>query len=116
MAPAREQIAGCRPSAAAIHRQVVALAAQHSWKVPSYSCVYASVRGLDPAMVLLAHEGRKAYQDVYDLVFRREASRPNEIWQADHTPLNLWLLDDDGRPARPWLTVIEDDYRRCIAG
>jgi putative transposase len=105
-----------RPSAAAIHRQVVDLAAQYGWEVPSYSCVYAIVRQLDPALVTLAHEGRKAYQDVYDLVYRREASRPNEIWQADHTPLNLWLLDDDGQPARPWLTVIEDDYSRCIAG
>jgi putative transposase len=105
-----------RPSAAAIHRQVVALATEQGWQAPSYSCVYAIVQALDPALVLLAHEGRKAYQDVYDLVFRREASRPNEIWQADHTLLNLWLLADDGQPARPWLTVIEDDYSRCIAG
>ena len=43
-------------------------------------------------------------------------SRPNEIWQADHTLLDIWLLDEEGQPARPWLTVIEDDYSRCIAG
>jgi putative transposase len=105
-----------RPSAAAIHRQIIDLAASHGWEVPSYSCVYAIVHHLDPAMVVLAHEGGKAYQDVYDLVYRREASRPNAIWQADHTLLNLWLLDQDGQPARPWLTVIEDDYSRSIAG
>jgi putative transposase len=105
-----------KPSAAAIHRQVAALAAQHGWDVPSYSRVYDIVHHLDPSLVLLAHEGSKAYQNVYDLVYRREATRPNEIWQADHTPLNLWLVDDDGQPAQPWLTVIEDDFSRCIAG
>jgi putative transposase len=105
-----------KPSAAAIHRQVAAIAVEQGWAVPSYDCVYDCVRSLDPALLTLAQEGRKAYQDAYDLVYRREASRPNEIWQADHTPLNLWLLDAEGQPARPWLTVIEDDYSRCIAG
>lgn len=108
-----------QPSAAAVHRQVAELAAQHGLAladVPSYACVYDIVHQLDPAMVLLAHEGNKAYQNVYDLVYRREASGPNAIWQADHSPLNIWLLGDDGQTARPWLTVIEDDYSRCIAG
>lgn len=26
------------------------------------------------------------------------------------------MLDDKGKPARPWLTVIEDDHSRAIAG
>lgn len=105
-----------KPSAAAIHRQVAELAQQAGWAVPSYSWVYAIVRQLDPALLTLAHEGSQAYQNAYDLVYRRQASRPNEIWQADHTPLDLWLVDEEGQPARPWLTVIEDDYSRCIAG
>ncbi len=37
------------------------------------------------------------------------------MWQADHTPLDVVLLDEAGKPARPWLTVIEDDYSRAIA-
>jgi len=105
-----------KPSAAAIHRQVAEVAKRQGWAVPSYDCVYDIVRKLDPALVLLAQEGSKAYQNAYDLVYRRQAERPNAIWQADHTLLNLWLLDDKGQPARPWLTVIEDDYSRCIAG
>ena len=67
-------------------------------------------------MQTLAHEGSKAYQNTYDLVHRHQASRPNEIWQADHSPLDLYLLDDQDQAAKPWLTVIEDDYSRCIAG
>ena len=105
-----------RPTAAAIYRQVEAVAQQQGWTAPSYSSVYDIVQSLDPALVKLAHEGSKAYQQSYDLLYRREAQHPNEIWQADHSLLDIWLLDDEGQPARPWLTVIEDDYSRCIAG
>ena len=64
----------------------------------------------------LAHDGPKAYREAFDLLYRREAGRPNAIWQADHTPLDLWLLDEHGRAGRPWLTAIVDDYSRAVAG
>ena len=105
-----------KPTAAAIYRQVKKIAQEKKWPVPSYSSVFDIVRSLDPALVKLAREGTKAYQQSYDLLYRREAKRPNEIWQADHTLLDIWLLDEDGQPARPWLTAIEDDYSRSIAG
>jgi putative transposase len=50
------------------------------------------------------------------LLYRREAGKPNEIWQADHTLMDLWVRHDGGQPARPWLTVIMDDYSRAVAG
>src|SRR6266568_1438843 len=71
---------------------------------------------LDPALVVLAHEGTKRYEELYDLVYRREASKPNAIWQADHTQLDLWIVTPSGHPARPWLTIVEDDYSRAAAG
>ncbi|KAB2382928.1 hypothetical protein F9B16_13145 [Actinomadura montaniterrae] len=36
------------------------------------------------------------YRDTYDLVHRREAKGLNEIWQADHTELDIWVIDDTG--------------------
>lgn len=105
-----------KPSAAAVHRQVDEIAKQEGWSVPSYSVVYDVMCSLDPALVKLAHGGTKAYRQSYDLLYRRETRRPNEIWQADHTMLDIWLLDQKGQAAKPWLTVIEDDYSRCIAG
>ena len=59
---------------------------------PSYAPSTADRADLDPALVTLAHEGGKAYRDAFDLVHRREAGRPNAIWQADHTPLDIWVL------------------------
>ena len=98
------------PTVAAIHRQVGAVARGQGWPVPSYDTVHDVVRRLDPALVTLAHDGPKAYRERFDLIHRREAAGSNEIWQADHTQLDVWVLDEHDRPARPWLTVILDDY------
>jgi putative transposase len=103
-------------SAASIHRQVVIIAAEQGWKPPSYNRVYDIIHKIDPAFVTLAHEGTKAYREEFDLVYRREASHSNAMWQADHTLLPIWLLDERGKPAKPWLTVILDDYSRAVAG
>lgn len=104
------------PSAAQVHRQVTAVAEQEGWPVPSYSSVYAIIRGIDPALRTLAVEGTRRYTEVFELVHRRQADHPNEIWQADHTQLDQWVVTPAGNTARPWLTVIEDDHSRAIAG
>ncbi|SQD97377.1 MULTISPECIES: helix-turn-helix domain-containing protein [unclassified Parafrankia] len=103
-------------SAAHVHRVVAGVAKDQGWSVPAYATVYAVIRDIDPAMRTLALDGDKRYREVFDLIHRREASSPNEIWQADHTQLDLWVLGPSGKPARPWLTVIEDDHSRAIAG
>ncbi len=104
------------PSAAFVHRQVTTIAGEHGWHSPSYRTVKAMIDALDPALVTLAHDGPKVYRETFDLLHRREAAHPNAIWQADHCLLDLWLLDDQGQPARPWLTIILDDYSRVVAG
>src|SRR5258707_5130410 len=103
-------------SAAAIHRQVVEIAKAQGWKPPSYERVRQIIKSLDPALVTLAHQGAAAYREEFDLLYRREATHANAMWQADHTPLDVWLLDEAGKPAKPYLTAIEDDYSRMIMG
>lgn len=104
------------PSIASIHRQIIKLSKEHGWKAPSYSCIYDIVSNISPAMKPLAHEGVKKYKEAFDIIHRREANTPNEIWQADHTLLDIWLINEKGQPARPWLTIILDDYSRAVVG
>jgi putative transposase len=113
-----EGLALARPrrSVAAIRRKASEVAAREGWPEPGYRLVWSIVRDLDPALVALAHDGEKAYRQAYDLIHRREASRPNEIWQADHTRLDIRILDERGEPGRPWLTAVLDDYSRAVAG
>ena len=118
--PVRELIEGLalrkpRRSIAGIIRIVADAARERGWAVPSYTVVRAVVNGLDPALLVLAHEGGKAYADGFELLHRREAARPNEVWQADHTLLDIVVTDEAGR-AGPWLTVVIDDHSRAVAG
>lgn len=105
-----------RLSIAAVHRQVLAIATKQEENPPSYSSVYALVKRMEPALLTLAHEGPKVYSETFDLLHRREAEAPNAVWQADHTELDIWLLDERGQPKKAWLTIILDDYSRAVAG
>jgi len=105
-----------RPSIASITRWTQQAAGTNGWPAPSYSTVYAIVTGLDPHLLTLAHDGPAALRDRYELVYRRRSDLPNQIWQADHTEVDLLILDASGEPARPWLTVILDDHSRAVAG
>ena len=100
----------------AVHRQARRLAQDLGETPPSYPVVYDIVCRLPVDLVTLAHEGSKAYTEAFDLVHRREAAGPNAIWQADHTPLDILLVRSNGEIAKPWLTIVIDDYSRAIAG
>lgn len=87
------------PSIATVHRKVSELAVLKGWPVPSYATVYDIARSLEPALLAMAQEGDKAYRQAYDLLYRREADWSNAIWQADHTELDLLVVDPPGPPA-----------------
>jgi putative transposase len=70
------------------------------WPVPSYSTVYAILADLDPAMVTLAQEGAAAFRNRYELIHRHRADTANAVWQADHTMLDLLILDQTGKAVR----------------
>jgi len=41
----------------------------------------------------------------------------NHVWQCDHTPADVLLVDQHGELlSRPWLTTVIDTYSRCIMG
>jgi hypothetical protein len=93
-----------RPSIATIHRRLVEHCAGSGVQAPSYSTVQNIVHALDPGMVTLALDGSASYRDKHELLLRRRADRPNAVWQADHTMLDILIVGPDGKPARPWLS------------
>ena len=103
-------------SAAAIHRRITPIATARDRPVPSYATVHAIVDALDPGLVTLAHDGAAAYRDRFEVIHRHRAEEPNAVWQADHTQLDLLILDANGTPVRPWLTIVLDDHSRAVAG
>lgn len=88
------------PTAAFIHRRVSDIADDRGLTAPSYSSVRAIIGAIDPGLRTLAQHGDAAYRDRFELVLRRSAARPNEQWQADHTLLDVAVLDKTGAPVR----------------
>ncbi|HDU1328341.1 TPA: transposase, partial [Staphylococcus pseudintermedius] len=105
-----------RNSIATIHRKIANYCIENNFYKPSYKQVYSIIKAMPKSVIDFSHQGEKHYQNKYDLIQIRESSRPNEIWQADHTLLDIYILDQKGNINRPWLTIIMDDYSRAIAG
>ena len=104
------------PRIAEVHRAVCEVAATHGWPSPSYDVVRRIIHRLEPGLVALAHHDPDVYRDEFELVLRRESIAANDMWQADHTELDVMVVDERGKPARPWLTVVLDDHSRAVAG
>ena len=105
-----------KKSVARIHSDVSEYASKKGFSQPSYSTIKRVINKLPQGALDLEHKGRKFYENNHELLYRREANQPNHIWQADHTELDIYVLDDKGQQRRPWLTIIIDDYSRAIAG
>lgn len=105
-----------RRSIANITRETSRISQEQNWTQPSYTTVKRIAKTLNPQLVTLAHEGSKAYSEEFDLIYRHQAGVPNEVWQSDHSLLPIFLLNEQGNPAKPWLTIIFDDYSRAVAG
>jgi putative transposase len=104
------------PRIAEVHRAVEVIATAQGWPAPSYQSVRRIIQGLDRGLLAMAHHDPDVYRDEFELVMRRESVHPNDLWQADHTELDIMVLDETARAARPWLTVILDDHSRAVPG
>lgn len=104
-------------SGASIYREIRKYAKIHPLKYPSYRTICNIISQLPHDLTTLAHQGSKQYKEQFDLLYIREANTSNELWQADHMLLDILLIHEGEKTGvRPWLTVIEDDYSRAVAG
>ena len=72
------------PKVPEVHRAVRGIAADRGWPPVSYPVVRRIIAGLDRGLLALAHGSAQEYRDDFELVMRREAAHPHDIWQADH--------------------------------
>lgn len=69
--------------------------------MPLYEVVRRSIHRLDPGLLALAHHDGDVYRNGFELVLRRESAHPNDLWQADHTELDVMVVDEAGKAVRP---------------
>ena len=89
------------PRVAEVFRAVGRIAEDRGWRAPSYTVVRLVIVGLDRGLLALAHHGPDAYRDRYELVLRRESVHLNDIWQADHTQLDVMVVNEKGSRPGP---------------
>jgi putative transposase len=87
---------------------------------PHPNTVRRRIAALSERKVTERRYGRKAADDQFAARPGQfpGADWPNAVWQIDHTPIDVLVVDDVHRRhiGRPWLTVAIDVYSRCIAG
>lgn len=103
-------------SIANINRKINGYHKEHNIALTNYYTVRKIVQSLPKDMVTLAKSGDKAYADKYEIIMRRESKYPNQIWQVDHCLLSIKVIHKDKIEEHPWLTIIIDDFSRCIMG
>lgn len=104
------------PSITNVHKQIAEVCLRHGWECPSYWIIYDVARHIPGVLKTLALEGEKSYEQLFEIIIRRESHTANEIWQVDHTPMDIVIKDDDGTVRRPVLTAVLDDFSRAVAG
>lgn len=116
-----------RPSGASVIRNIEdAIAKENELRgpsdklpVPHASTVYRRIKALDPFDVASSRYGRRYATEKYHAVKQgREATRPLERVELDHTKMDLMVVDTDTRLplGRPWLTSMIDRYSRMVLG
>jgi putative transposase len=87
---------------------------------PTYNTVRDRIKKQDPRKVTAARYGMKAAREKHDPVLGAadEARWPLQRYQIDHTVADLFVVDEENHLsiARPILTLIIDEFSRCVAG
>lgn len=87
---------------------------------PSHMTVYRILKPLQE----LGHRQKRSlgWRDDCLIVKTREGLEigiewSNQVWQVDHTQIDLLVVDMSGEIlGRPWLTIVVDTYSRCMMG
>lgn len=77
------------------------------------------IKALPKEEVLIARFGREAARHHFNMVRGvLPASHPLDAVEIDHTPMNMYVIDDRSflPLGRPWLTVIKDRYSGVMLG
>ncbi|MBZ0187893.1 MAG: DDE-type integrase/transposase/recombinase [Candidatus Obscuribacterales bacterium] len=102
-------------SRSTIQRMIARICSKQGWTTPTYWTINRIFQMLPRDLLTLSKDSAE-YKRLYELIHRFEASCANEIWQADHNFMDIFVWDDLGQAMKPVITVILDDYSRAVTG
>lgn len=113
---------GKRVSIRRVHEALIAECARRGVAPPSYKSMTEAVRRRSGPHQTMRREGRRAayaetpFHWTLNATTPRHGDRPFEIVHADHTELDIELVDSQSgvNLGRPWATICTDAYSRRI--
>lgn len=108
-----------KPTVSKVQKQIELRCNRAKVKPPHKSTVRRRIEALDRRESEIAREGPKAAKKYKAVPGRYPgADYPNAVWQIDHTPADICIVDDVYRRniGRCWMTVAIDVFSRCVVG
>lgn len=86
--------------------------------VPNWRTIHARIEALDPLVRARKRQELSDFARLQAVPGGLEAPRPLDIVQIDHTPVDVIVVDPEGRQTagRPWLTLAIDVHTRMVLG
>lgn len=67
--------------------------------------------------ITMARRGEKAWKnDHMPMALREKPQEVNRVWFGDHHQFDAFVLDENGKAVRPWLTAWYDAATGCLVG
>jgi putative transposase len=111
----RTRLAYWRGNVAAVHRELLAAAAQGGPVAPGRSTLYRAVaRALSPGDRAGLRKGERARRE-FDVFLSRPATYHNAVWEADHVQAPV-EVDVAGQLVKPWVTWFVDVSTNVVTG
>jgi putative transposase len=89
-------------------------------KCPSHVTVYKVINfNIDQESRIVRHPGSPTEGQIIQTTEGiLEITHSNQIWQVDHTKLDILLIDDEDKEiiGRPYITLVMDSYSGCVVG
>jgi putative transposase len=106
------------PSLAALHREIELRCRAEGLAAPAMSTLRRRARKLSRKAVAGRREGTGAAEAQTMRPGALLVDRPNALWQIDHSPADVVIVDVETRTpiGRPWVTLVIDVASRVIAG
>ncbi len=106
------------PSAAALHREIERRCRTEGLVAPAMSTLRRRLRKLGRKTVAGRRDGRGAAEAQTMRPGALLVDRPNAIWQIDHSPADVVIVDVETRApiGRPWVTLVIDVASRAVTG
>ncbi len=109
-----------RPSVTELHERIEIECREKRLPVPSLSTIRRRVEQLSDKLKMAMRQGKKKASEVFEPLRGSfpGADFPRAVYQIDHTPIDLILVDEEYRESigRAWLTIVTDVCTRMLAG